>query len=85
MLCGGEKVAQRGRPRIYKSNSEKVKAYRESKKAGGAVQITCYLSTEYRELLARLCQETDSTMGETISYLLDYYFESRGNDNTSSD
>ena len=64
-------MAKRGRPRIYASVSEKMKAYRESKKAGGAVLISCYLPTEYKELLSRFCQENNMTMGDAICYLLD--------------
>ena len=64
-------MAKLGRPRIYASVSEKMKAYRESKKAGGAVQINCYLPTEYKGLLSRFCRENNMTMGDAICYFLD--------------
>ena len=56
---------------MYASESEKMKAYRESKKAGGAVRIGCYLPSEYKELLNRFCKENNMTMGDAICYLLD--------------
>lgn len=52
-----------------------MRAYRETKKQGGAVRIDCYLPSEYKELLEQLCVETKSSMGEGICYLLDFYFE----------
>ena len=64
-------MAKRGRPRIYASESEKMKAYRESKKAGGAVRIGCYLPAEYKELLSRFCKENNMTMCDAICYFLD--------------
>lgn len=74
-LYGGGNLAQRGRPRIYNSYREKMRAYRETKKQGGAVRIDCYLPSEYKELLEQLCAETKSSMGEGICYLLDFYFD----------
>lgn len=64
-------MAKRGRPRIYASEKEKHKAYRESKKQGGAVQMSCYLPLEYKELLKRFCKENNMTLGNAICYLLD--------------
>lgn len=68
---GGGNVAKRGRPRIYASVSEKKKAYREAKKEGGAVLISCYLPVEYKELLSRFCKENNMTMCDAICYFLD--------------
>ena len=70
-------MAQRGRPRIYNSYKDKMRAYREMKKQGGAIIIDCYLPSEYKELLEQVCAETNSSMGEGICYLLDFYFESQ--------
>ena len=70
-------MAQRGRPKIYKSYKEKMRAYREMKKQGGAVRIDCYLPYEYEELLEGLCAETHSSMGDGICYLLDFYFKNQ--------
>ena len=67
-------MAQRGRPKIYNSYREKMRAYRETKKQGGAVRIDCYIPSEYKELLEQVCAETNSSMGEGICYLLDFYF-----------
>ncbi len=74
---GGGKLAQRGRPRIYNSYRDKMRAYRETKKQGGAVRIDCYLPLEYKDLLEQVCAETNSSMGEGICYLLDFYFENQ--------
>ena len=54
-----------------------MRAYRETKKQGGAVRIDCYLPSEYKELLEQLCTETNSSLGEGICYLLDFYFENQ--------
>ena len=67
-------MAKRGRPRLYDSVSEKMKAYRESKKQGGAVLLNCYLPTEYKELLYKFCQESNLTLGDAICYLLDLHY-----------
>ncbi len=64
-------MAKRGRPRLYNSISEKMKAYRDSKKQGGAVRIGCYLPLEYKELLSQFCKENSMTMCDAICYLLD--------------
>ena len=76
-------MAKRGRPRIYASEKEKSRAYRESKKLGGAVLISCYLTAEYKELLSRFCRENNMTMGDAICYLLDEkYAEEENNEDT---
>ena len=76
-------MAKRGRPRIYASESEKMKAYRESKKAGGAVRIGCYLPAEYKELLSRFCKENNMTMCDAICYFLDeQYSEEKDSEET---
>ena len=67
-------MADRGRPRKYASVSEKLKAYRESKKQGGAVRIGCYLSQEYKDLLDRFCEENKLTKGGAICYFLDLHY-----------
>ena len=54
-----------------------MRAYREMKKQGGAVRIDCYVPSEYKELLERLCTEANSSMGERICYLLDFYLENQ--------
>ena len=54
-----------------------MRAYRETKKQGGAVRIDCYLPLEYKDLLEQVCAETNSSMGEGICYLLDFYFENQ--------
>ena len=68
-------MAKRGRPRIYASEKEKSRAYRESKKLGGAVLISCYLPLEYKELLRRFCKENNMTICNAICYLLDLQYE----------
>ena len=73
-------MAQRGWPRIYNSYKEKMRAYRETKKQGGTVRIDYYLPSKYKELLEQLCAETNSSMGEGICYLLDFYFEKHSDD-----
>ena len=73
-------MAKIGRPRMYNSATEKMKAYRESKKQGGAVRLDCYLPSEYREQLIEVCRETGSSFGEGICFLLDFYFEKKGNE-----
>lgn len=70
-------MAKLGRPRIYNSPSEKMKAYRESKKNGGAIRLDCYVPSEYREQLDQVCKEINSSLGEGICFLLDFYFENR--------
>ena len=70
---GGGKLAKRGRLRIF--YKEKMRVYMEMKKQGGAVRIDCYLPSEYKELLKRLCTENNVSMGDGICYLLDFYFE----------
>ena len=72
-------MAQRGRPKIYNSCKEKMRAYRETKKQGGAVRLDCYVPFEYKKLLDQLCEENNSSMGEEICYLLDFYFEKQEN------
>ena len=67
-------MTRRGRPRRYASDNEKMKAYRESKKAGGAVRVGCYLPLEYKVLLKKLCQESNCTMSEAICYLIDIHY-----------
>ena len=52
-----------------------MKAYRESKKQGGAVQVSCYLPLEYKELLRRFCKENNMTICNAICYLLDIQYE----------
>ncbi len=74
---GGGKLAQRGRPRIYNSYRDKMRAYRETKKHGSAVRINCYIPLEYKDLLEQICAETNSSMGKGICYLLDFYFENQ--------
>ena len=64
-------MAKRGRPRIYASEKEKMKAYRESKKQGGAVRIGCYLPLEYKERLSRFCKRNGMTICDAICYFLD--------------
>ncbi len=64
-------LKKRGRPRMYDSVSEKMKAYRESKKQGGAVRVGCYLPLEYKELLSRFCKENNLTICDAICYFLD--------------
>ncbi len=54
-----------------------MRAYREMKKQGGAVRIDCYLPSEYKQLLEQLCKETNSSTGEGICYLLDFYFDTQ--------
>jgi hypothetical protein len=71
---GGEKVAQRGRPRLYASVNEKLKAYRDSKKLGGAVRVGCYLPVEYKDLLGKFCKEMNYTISEAICYFLDLHY-----------
>ena len=68
-------MAKRGRPRIYASEEEKMKAYRESKKQGGAVRLGCYLPLEYKKLLIRFCKENNMTQCDAICYLLDMQYE----------
>ena len=51
-----------------------MRAYREMKRQGGAVRIDCYLPYEYKELLEQICAKTNSSMGDGICYLLDFYF-----------
>ena len=51
-----------------------MRAYREMKKQGGAIRIDCYVPSEYKNLLEKLCAENNSSMGEGICYLLDFYF-----------
>lgn len=67
-------MAKRGRPRIYASEKEKLKAYRESKKRGGSVRMGCYLPLEYKKLLLRFCEENNMTLGNAICYLLDIQY-----------
>ncbi len=76
-----EIIRKRGRPRIYASVSEKMKAYRESKKQGGAVRIGCYLPLEYKELLSRYCKENNLTMCEAICYFLDLQYADEADKN----
>ena len=71
-------MAKRGRPRLYASESEKMKAYRESKKAGGAVRVGFYLPAEYKELLSRFCRENNMTQCEAICYFLDEEYSGEG-------
>ena len=52
-----------------------MRAYREAKKQGGAVRLDCYVPSEYKKLLEQICLETNSSIGEGICYLLDFYFE----------
>jgi hypothetical protein len=78
-------VAQRGRPRLYASVSEKMKAYRDSKKLGGAVRVGCYLPMEYRDLLKNFCHETGYSMSEAICFLLDFYYKESGEDTEGED
>lgn len=54
-----------------------MRAYREMKKQGGAVRIDCYLPSEYKQLLEQLCKETNSSTGEGMCYLLDFYFDTQ--------
>ena len=68
-------MARRGRPRLYASDSEKIKEYRDAKKAGGAVRVGCYLPLEYRDLLRKFCQETTYSMSEAICFFLDSYYK----------
>lgn len=68
-------MAKRGRPRIYASEKEKHKAYRESKKQGGAVYLGCYLPLEYKELLKRFSLENNMTLGNAVCYLLDVHYD----------
>lgn len=68
-------MAKRGRPRIYASEKEKHKVYRESKKQGGAVYLGCYLPLEYKELLKRFSQENNMTICNAICYLLDVHYD----------
>ena len=70
-------MAKRGRPRLYDSVSEKMKAYRDSKKLGGAVALNCYLPVEYRDLLRKFCEESHLTLGDAICYLLDLHYPDR--------
>ena len=48
-----------------------MKAYRESKKAGGAVRVGFYLPSEYKELLSRFCRENHMSMCEAVCLFLD--------------
>ena len=73
-------MAKRGRPRRYTSDKEKMKAYRDLKKHGGAVRVGCYLPVEYRDLLKKFCQETNYTMSEALCFLLDCYYQEPGED-----
>ena len=77
-------MARRGRPRRYASDSDKLKAYRESKKLGGAVRVGCYLPLEYRDLLKKFCQETGYTMSEAICFFLDRFYDKEPADNATS-
>ena len=67
-------MVQRGRRRIYESDSEKMKAYRQSKKDGGSIYVGCYLPSEYRKQLRQMCRETNFTISGAICYLLDLYY-----------
>jgi hypothetical protein len=51
-----------------------MKAYREAKKLGGTVRIGCYLPEEYKELLTKFCKDSNFTIAEAISYLLDMHY-----------
>ena len=75
-------MAKIGRPRMYNSATEKMKAYRESKKRGGAVRLDCYLPSEYREQLVDVCKETGSSFGEGICFLLDFYSAHRNKESS---
>jgi hypothetical protein len=57
-----------------------MKAYRETKKLGGAVRVGCYLPEEYKDLLAEFCKETNFTIAESICYLLDMYYKDADTD-----
>ena len=71
-------AGKRGRPRLYNSVSEKMKAYREAKKQGGAVRVGCYMPIEYKELLSRFCKENHMTICEAICYFLDIQYPEEG-------
>lgn len=73
-------MAKRGRPRLYASESEKMKAYRESKKAGGAVRVGFYLPSEYKELLKRFCEENHMSMSEAVCCFLDEQYSTEETD-----
>lgn len=64
-----------GRPRIYDSPAEKMRAYRASKKQKGAMRIDCYLPSKYWDRLTLVRQETGSSLSRGICFLLDRYFE----------
>lgn len=71
-------MAKRGRPRLYASESEKMKAYRESKKAGGAVRVGFYLPMEYKELFSRFCRENNMSMCDAVCFFLDEAYRGEG-------
>ena len=62
-----------------------MKAYRESKKAGGAVRVGFYLPAGYKELFSRFCRENHMSMCDAVCYFLDeqYGMEERGEDSNS--
>ena len=74
-----------GRPRMYNSATEKMKAYREAKKQRGAVRLDCYLPSVYRERLVDVCREARSSFGDGICFLLDFYSAHRNNAPRSND
>ena len=78
-------MARRGRPRRYASDNEKLKAYRDAKKAGGAVRVGCYLPLEYKDLLKKFCQETGYSMSEAICFLIESYYNKETTDGKTRD
>jgi hypothetical protein len=73
VLCGGEAVGNRGRPRIHDSDAEKMKAFRQSKKAGGLVGVRLDISLEYKQMLDDFCKKTNQSLSAAVCDLLDRY------------
>ena len=73
-------MAKIGRPRMYKSATEKMKAYRESKKRQGAVRIDCYIPSKYAAMMSIVRHRTEESVSKGICLLLDTYFEKSGSE-----
>ena len=74
-------AGKRGRPRLYASDKEKMKAYREGKKRNGAVRVGFYLPLEYKELFTRFCQENNMTMCDAVCHFLDLEYRDKAQGN----
>ena len=66
-------MINKGRPRLYSSDAEKMRVFRSSKKEAGLVGVRIDIPLEYKQLLDEFCKKTNQTISGAICDLLDRY------------